>query len=332
MCRGKSRGRCGGIRPRRTGQEEHRTPDRATGEMAARHVDEVVVKGWRQLTVRRWGVPGAAAVFLLHGTPGSRLSARPSDEELARLGVELVTYDRPGYGRSDPHPGRSVADAADDVLAIADTLGIGRFAVLGRSGGGPHALACAALVPDRVTRVAALVGLAPYDANGLDWLEGMAPINREHYAAALSGPRRLAELLYPHVVAIRSSPEHLVRRIEAAAPQQDRARLNDPRYRAALIEDMIEAVGRNLDGWVSDSLAFTRPWAFDPRWIRVPTLLWHSTSDVFSPVAHSRWLAGRVRGARLMLADGRSHLDAASAQYSVINWLLHGSLPEVAAG
>lgn len=294
--------------------------------------DHAVIKGWRRLMFRRWGVPGGECVFLLHGTPGSRLGTRPGDAELVELGVDLVTYDRPGYGLSDPQPGRGVADAADDVRAIADHIGVEHFAVLGRSGGGPHALACAALLPDRVTRVASLVGLAPYDARGLDWMAGMADLNREHYGAALQGAGRLTELLYPRVVAMRADPDHLMRLIEAAATPEDVARLRDPSSRLAFAASMREAVDRNLDGWVADSLAFTRPWGFDPRWIRTPTLLWHGASDVFSPVTHSRWLATRIRGSLLQVSETSSHLTAAAVQRGTIRWLVRGGVPVLAAG
>src|SRR5690606_26673026 len=120
----------------------------------------VVTPDGRRLAVEQRGRPDGHPVFLLHGTPGSRLGPRPRASVLYRLGIRLITFDRPGYGGSDRMRGRRVADVAADVACIADALGLGAFAVVGRSGGAPHALACAALMPDRVTRVAALVGLA----------------------------------------------------------------------------------------------------------------------------------------------------------------------------
>jgi len=267
-------------------------------------------------------------VFLLHGTPGSRFSARPSEAELSRLGVCLITYDRPGYGLSDPHPGRSVAHAAYDVRAIADVFGFPKFAVLGRSGGGPHALACAALLPDRVSRVASLVGLAPYSAPGLDWLSGMVESNRRQYGAAVRGPAELRRMLYPQVVAMRDNPEHFARQLAASATEEDRAVLDDPEYHSKLVASMSEAIDRSLDGWAADNLAFTRPWGFEPHWICVPTLLWHGVWDVFSPVAHARWLAERIRGAILLLSERGTHLNAAGVQYNAIEWLLSGALSD----
>ncbi|MEY9995924.1 pimeloyl-ACP methyl ester carboxylesterase [Streptomyces sp. V4I8] len=154
----------------------------------------------RRLAVEISGDPGGSPVFLLHGTPGSRLGPAPRPMLLYHQRVRLITYDRPGYGPSDRLPGRQVAHVSGDVAAIADALGVERFAVVGRSGGGPHALACAALLPDRVTRAAVLVSLAPRDADGLDWFAGMTASNvprrvqrHEHPAAG----QRVAELTAP---------------------------------------------------------------------------------------------------------------------------------------
>ncbi|MGH3250352.1 MAG: alpha/beta fold hydrolase, partial [Trebonia sp.] len=131
----------------------------------------------RRLATAVYGDPEGRPVFLLHGTPGSRIGPRPRSAILHRLGVRLICFDRPGYGESDRLPGRRVADAAADVSAIADALGLAKFAVVGRSGGGPHALACAALLPERLTKAAVLVGIAPREATGIDWLEGMTGSN-----------------------------------------------------------------------------------------------------------------------------------------------------------
>ena len=141
----------------------------------------------RRLSTQVSGDPDGRPVFLLHGTPGSRLGPHPRSAVLHRLGVRLISFDRPGYGGSDRLAGRRVADAAADVLAIADAYGLEKFSVVGRSGGGPHALACAALLPERTTKAAVLVGLAPHGADGLDWFDGMAQSNVIEFTAAANG-------------------------------------------------------------------------------------------------------------------------------------------------
>jgi pimeloyl-ACP methyl ester carboxylesterase len=284
--------------------------------------------GWRKLGVGLWGPRDGFPVFLLHGTPGSRLGLRPDDGQLAELGVLLVTYDRPGYGRSDSYPDRSVAQAADDVRAIADAFRLESFAVLGRSGGGPHALACAALLPERVTRVASLVGLAPYGVPGLDWLAGMAETNRRQYAAAVLGRAALSEVLFPEVMALRADPSRFGGRLFAQGPSSDQNLIADPGYHERWVAGIVEAVAKSLDGWAADNLAFTRPWGFEPDLIRVPTLVWHGVRDVFSPVSHARWLADRIRDATLVLSEHSSHLHASAAQYDALRWLVHGGPTE----
>ena len=147
--------------------------------------------GSRKLTVRISGNPSGIPVFFLHGTPGSRIGPAPRTPVLYKLGVRLISFDRPGYGGSERQVARRVADAAEDVVAIADYLEVEQFAVLGRSGGGPHALACAALLPDRVTRAGVLVSLAPWEGMGAQWLNGMSISNRLEYTAAALEPEKL---------------------------------------------------------------------------------------------------------------------------------------------
>ena len=148
---------------------------------------QVVAADGRRLAIAEWGDPEGFPVFLLHGTPGSRFAREPDESRFAAVGARVVTYDRPGYGGSDRRRGRRVVDCVDDVLAIADALGFDRFAVAGASGGGPHSLAVAACVPERVTRAACNVGLVPFDTPDFDWFEGMDPRNVAELGWALEG-------------------------------------------------------------------------------------------------------------------------------------------------
>jgi pimeloyl-ACP methyl ester carboxylesterase len=155
-------------------------------------------------------------------------------------------------------------------------------------------------------------------------MAGMVDLNRQQYGAALRGLGPLAQVIYPQVVAMRTDPEHLVRRLEQEGSSADQEALNNPEYRDTVVRSIREAISRTLDGWAADSLAFTRPWGFDPAWITVPTLIWHSSWDVFAPAAHARWLAMRIAGATLSLSDEASHLSAAQVQVHVLRWLVEG--------
>ncbi|MBP0449418.1 alpha/beta hydrolase [Kitasatospora sp. RG8] len=267
------------------------------------------------------GDPHGRPVFLLHGTPGSRFGPMPRSSVLARLGIRLVSFDRPGYGESTRLPGRRVASAAEDVRTIADDLGIDRFAVYGRSGGGPHALACAALLPGRVTRAAVLTALAPRDAAGLDWFGGMAPPTVRAYREAERGHSRIADTPQFRTRQVRDDPIVLLRGLRAELPPADRGVVSDPGIRRMLQTTYQQAFRHSTDGWIDDVLAFTADWGFNVRDIAVPTWLWHGSEEQFAPVEHSRWLADHIPGATLSLEDGAAHFGALRVMGTALAWL-----------
>lgn len=278
----------------------------------------------RRLTVRVLGDRTGVPVFFMHGTPGSRLGPHPRSALLHQLGVRLIAYDRPGYGGSDRLPSRSVAHAAADVKTIADALGIKRFSVIGRSGGGPHALACAAMMPDRVDRAAVLVGLAPRHAEGLDWYAGMTESNRREYTLAESGIRALAQAIETSAEQIRNDPARLLRNLGPELPLPDWRVMADNGIRVGMRRNFAEALSRSGAGWVDDARSFTQHWGFDPADILVPTLLWHGAQDVFSPVAHTHWLARAIPGSIERIAQDAAHFSAIDVLPSLLPWLAFG--------
>jgi pimeloyl-ACP methyl ester carboxylesterase len=282
-------------------------------------MDTVVTAAGRTLKTAEWGEPAGRPVFYLHGTPSSRLEHCLHPAALA--GIRLITYDRPGYGGSDPSPDRTVGDVAADVTAIADALGLDRFAVYGASGGGPHALACAALLPDRVERAASLSGPAPYDA-GPAWTDGMSESNIAEFGAAVAGPEVLAEMLAPQRAAILADPSSLVEELAAELPSPDSELLHRPDVAAALSASFAEAVRAGTAGWIDDDLAFTRPWGFDPAATTMPVLIWHGARDKLVPVAHAAVLAGLVPHATTITEPDAGHLSAIDAHPDVLSWLL----------
>lgn len=252
----------------------------------------------------------------------------PRGLRLYELGVRLITFDRPGYGGSDRLVSRMVADVVPDVCAIADALEIDRFAVLGRSGGGPHALACAALLPERVTRAGVLVSLAPWAAEGLDWFAGMAASNVREYTTAANDPEVLTARLVQLAARIRADPASHVATLGPEMPESDRRIVSDAGIRALLAKNFAEALRGSADGWVDDALAFCSPWGFDLADITVPVLLWHGQDDVFSPVAHTRWLAAQIPSAVMSIRPDTAHFGALEVVPDVLSWLIRA--PELA--
>ncbi|MEV6400984.1 alpha/beta hydrolase [Streptomyces sp. NPDC051907] len=290
-----------------------------------------------KLAYEEWGDPKGYPVFLLHGTPGSRLGPKPRTFDLHKLGIRLIAYDRPGYGDSDRHPGRRVADGARDVAAIADALNLKQYSVVGRSGGGPHALACAALSPDRVASAAAVVSVAPPDAEGLEWMGGMAESNVMTYSMMARHSPDLSQvgaLLARNAEAIRRNPSSLLSSLNEEMPPADRLVVEDAGIRDLLLLNYLSAVGERIEeadvkgqppeptGWVDDLVSFREPWGFQPQDIQgVPVLLWHGEQDVFSPVSHFWWLADHIPGASAVLQPSAAHFAALPALPRILAWV-----------
>ncbi len=257
----------------------------------------------RTVMFAEWGDLDGKPVFALHGTPGCRLDRHPNEDLVRSTGARVITYDRAGYGGSDRHGGRAVADCVGDVVAIADALGLDRFAVTGGSGGGPHALAVAALLGDRVTRVICTVGVAPYEALGDDWFAGMDPENVKEFGWALEGEARLARELEHESEKLREiasvNPSAILGQFDL--PPSDKEVLAREDFAQVLRESIGEQTRNGVWGWVDDDIAFVRPWGFDPAAITVPTQVWYGTSDVLVPPAHGEWIARTVPGAVVRL-------------------------------
>lgn len=262
----------------------------------------------RTLFVAVGGEPKGRPVFTLHGTPGSRLFYGPHVEDASKKGVRLIGYDRPGYGGSSPLPERKVGDVAGDVVAIADQLGVERFGVWGISGGGPHALACAALLPKRVVAASALASPAPYPSPGLDWLAGQGEDNVEEFGAALAGPDSLDGFLAPlRAEIMRGAPEDMARILATLLPPVDREALSGG-LGVYLAASNKEGLREGHEGWKEDDLAFVSDWGFDPSGVAVPLLLWQGREDRMVPLAHGKWLAERIPRAEARLTDEDGHL------------------------
>lgn len=302
--------------------------------------DDIIDEGRENaLAVQWWGDPNGHPVVLMHGMPGSRLGPKPRGVVLQRMGIRLISYDRPGYGQSKRQPGRSVAHAADDVKRVADRLGLKRFSVVGRSGGGPHALACAALLSEYVERVALLVSFAPPDAAALNWDDGMSMVNVDDYAdidasLAFTPAGEVAETtsLRKRAEEIRRDPEHLVTHLLPELTRADRRFVEDRAMRNLLVETYAEAVLQGADGWIDDAIALRTPWEFDFAAVTCPVLLWHGGDDRFAPATHTKWIAQQLLRYRkteeqreevqVRIERGAAHFAAFEIFTEVLGWLV----------
>ena len=263
------------------------------------------------------GVP----VIACHGTPGSRFSRHPDPGLYERHGVRWVAYDRPGYGLSDPMIGRSVADAAADVEAIADALGFDRFAVTGGSGGAPHALACGALLGDRVVRVGALVTPAPSDTSDFDFFDGLAELNVKEFNAALEGQEAIEAFIQPYVDEFHRDPEAVLDAILSELPEADREIGSREEFRAATLDSFVEAARQGVRGWADDDLAFAKSWGFEPEDVTAEVALWQGELDVLAPRSHGEYVASRLPNARFEVLEGSGHF-LVDEWATVLDWLV----------
>ena len=286
----------------------------------------------RRLSVESLGAPDGKPVFLLHGTPGGRHGPRPRGIILHRLGIRLISYDRPGYTGSDRLPGRRVADASIDVETIANYFGIDHFSIVGRSGGGPHALACAALLSKRVICAAALCSLAPYNAQDLPWSAGMTDSNVQAYRDAEVNLGGLIATLNKQAGMARGNSEGLFKILWPELADHDKDVIGDIALRRKIAQIHVEALRESADGWIDDVIALSRPWGCELSEIIAPVKLWAGSDDVFTPLAHTCWLAERIGRAELDIAPGAAHFGAVEILPKILAWIAEKASTEMLAG
>jgi pimeloyl-ACP methyl ester carboxylesterase len=276
----------------------------------------------RTLHVYEGGDPGGTLVLVHHGTPGSGLLAGSWAQDARERGIRLVGFDRAGYGRSDRHPGRTVADAAADSVAVVDALGGGPFRTWGVSGGGPHAIACAVLRPDRVLAAATIASVGPFDGPGLDFLAGMGQGNLDEFGAALAGEATLAEYLAADRAGLLAGgPDGMVAAMESVLPEVDQAVIQGG-FAEFMYPWLATGLRTDAAGWLDDDLAFVRPWGLDLAALSRPLLLLQGRADLMVPYAHGEWLAGRLPGVTARLTEDDGHVSLLSQVGPVHEWLL----------
>lgn len=279
----------------------------------------------RSLAIAEWGDADGFPVFSLHGTPGSRLVGQANASAYASVGARVITYDRPGYGGSDRFRGRRVVDCVADVSAIADTLGIERFAVTGGSWGGPHSLAVAARLPERVTRAACAAGVAPFDMPGFDWFADMDAVNIEELGWALQGEdvltRNIERVAARMLERVADDPSKMISD-NVQLSEADRAQMANPERHEAIRKGINEAFRHGVGGYVDDVLCLIQPWGFDVTEIRVPTRVIYGLTDVLVPRQHGDWLAHNVPNAEAVIDEQGGHVPDSKLEMERIGWLV----------
>jgi pimeloyl-ACP methyl ester carboxylesterase len=270
--------------------------------------DHIRLHDGRRLDVRVSGPAGGLPLVFHHGTPGAAVPVRAIERAAHKRGLRLVTTSRPGYGDSTRQPGRNVVDVTADTEELLDFLGARRCVTAGWSGGGPHALACAARLAHTEAALV-IAGVAPFGADGLDWMAGMGEDNVNEFGAALGGEaalRPFLEEMRKHLKDV--TVEGIVSSLTSLLPEVDKAVLTDE-FGEDMASGFHEALRTGVDGWLDDDFAFTSPWGFELEEISVPTAIWQGSEDLMVPFSHGEWLASRLRGASAHLEDGQGHLS-----------------------
>jgi pimeloyl-ACP methyl ester carboxylesterase len=270
--------------------------------------DHVQLPDSRRLDLRVSGPAGGFPLVFHHGTPGAATPIRALERAAQVRGLRLVTTSRPGYGDSSPQPGRSVVDVAADTAAVLAAIGADRCLIAGWSGGGPHALACGARLGATVA-VLVIAGVAPYGAEGLEWMAGMGQENVVEFSAALLGEDQLRPYLLHEREQLKDiTAAGIIGSLETLLPDADRAVLTGE-FGEDIAASFREAVRPGVEGWLEDDMAFTRSWGFELAEISVPTMIWQGSADLMVPFAHGQWLASQLPGAAAHLEEEEGHLS-----------------------
>jgi pimeloyl-ACP methyl ester carboxylesterase len=280
-----------------------------TEESIMREVDVTTADGrvLHAYDVGPTGRPDELIVLWHGGTPNTGAPPEPLFEVARTLGIRWIGYDRPGYGGSSPHRGATVASAAADASRVADHLGVRRFAVFGSSGGGPRALACAALLRDRVLAAVTISSPAPWPADGLDYFAGMSKGSVGELRAAAQGRAELEHVL----AANEFDPESFIAADYAALE-------GNWSWFGGIVQ---AATVNGPDGMIEDDLGTMSPWGFDPGVITEPTLIMHGTDDRMVPSSHAEWLAAHCPAAELRLIPGEGHVSVLNSAPEALGWI-----------
>lgn len=274
----------------------------------------------REVAWASWGDPAGRPLVLIHGTPGSRLDRSADPELYARADAHVVTFDRPGYGRSSAQRDRTILSVADDALAVADAFGWQRFSVLGVSGGGPHALAVGFRAPERLIRLGLAVGAPPDDLIDPD---DLIAFNREARRVALEeGKAGLEKFLAEPAAHITADPIGVLDAAMADAPEADREILARPEIRALAAESIREGFANGPFGWFDDGWALSSPWGFDLRDVSSPVHMWYGEIDRNVPLTAVRRMAEQLEVASFEVLPDAGHFGWLDHEERIVRSLI----------
>jgi pimeloyl-ACP methyl ester carboxylesterase len=267
------------------------------------------------------GVPDGRPVLRIPGTPGSRLQVRPDQSPWLERGLRMILTERPGFGASTRHPGRSFLDHADDLAAILDGLDIESAPIMGGSGAGPYLLALSAHYPDRVRAVSVAVGAAPIVDEEAELMIGL---NAEGYRLAKAGDRdAMTELLRPVRESMLADPLASFREVMSTAPPADQETMRDPAWQRYLILGLTEALRPGVEGWVDESMLMFGGWFdLDVSAVKASLTWWHGDHDRNAPLPAVRRLLRQIPQARLVVWPDAGHLTAYHQEREILDDLL----------
>jgi len=279
----------------------------------------IVLPDGRRLGLAEYGDARGKPVLAFHGLPGSRRQRHPDETIAASLGARMLHIDRPGFGRSDPQPARTLLDWAADVRRVCNTLALDQVRIVGVSAGGPYALACAATLGERVARTAVVSGVGPPGSVPPRTTSG---IIRAGFALAPRARWSLRPVALAAAALARRAPERYIKLVAARMNASDREILARPAVRAMFVEDLREAFAQSSGALVQDLAVIAAPWPFDPAQIRSPVALWHGDEDRMIPRAGAEALARAVAGAELHLIAGAGHFLVFDRWREIVAWLV----------
>lgn len=271
------------------------------------HVNQIVLSDGRRLAYEEYGDPNGKVVFFFHGAPGSRLLRHPDQSLPARLGLRIIAVDRPGYGLSDPRPRRSLLDWPQDIAELADSLRIERFTVMGVSGGGPHAAACAYKLPGRVSQAVLVSSPAPFDAPGIK--QSLKFMQRLQFTLAVKAPWVVRLMMKSYIrAAQKATPKQVLQKLEQDLPPSEVAMIKQPGMVDMVIADTLEAMRQGGEACAYEWGLMGRPWGFRPEEITVPVQVWQGDQDENGSLAMGQYLGRVIPRCSVTICPGEGHL------------------------